>query len=40
MLGGDLPTTAVLRPRLGPDNKLYAATHGRDIWAIDTRRLR
>ncbi|MGW2864765.1 glycosyl hydrolase [Streptomyces sp. NPDC001205] len=39
VLGGNLPTTAVLQLKLGPDNKLYAATHGRGIWAFDTRRL-
>ncbi|MGH4029515.1 glycosyl hydrolase [Actinomycetota bacterium Odt1-20B] len=29
----DLPTTAVLQLRTGPDGRLYAATHGRGIWA-------
>ncbi|MFF4502983.1 glycosyl hydrolase [Streptomyces sp. NPDC001401] len=38
--GGNLPTTAVLQLRTGPDGRLYAATHGRGIWAIDVRRLR
>ncbi|RPF34449.1 glycosyl hydrolase [Streptomyces sp. TLI_185] len=38
--GGNLPTTAVLQVRVGPDGRLYAATHGRGIWAIDVRRLR
>ncbi|WP_030941317.1 hypothetical protein [Streptomyces sp. NRRL S-646] len=38
--GGNLPTTAVLQLRVGPDGRLYAATHGRGIWAIDVRRLR
>lgn len=38
--GENLPTTAVLQLRTGPDGRLYAATHGRGIWAIDPRRLR
>ncbi|MFE9093084.1 glycosyl hydrolase [Streptomyces sp. NPDC007264] len=38
--GERLPTTAVLQLRTGPDGRLYAATHGRGIWAIDPRRLR
>ncbi|MGW5664600.1 glycosyl hydrolase [Streptomyces sp. NPDC003758] len=38
--GTNLPTTAVLQLRTGPDGRLYAATHGRGIWAIDVRRLR
>ncbi|MHC3469123.1 WD40/YVTN/BNR-like repeat-containing protein [Streptomyces sp. 7R007] len=38
--GTNLPTTAVLQLRTGPDGRLYAATHGRGIWAIDPRRLR
>ncbi|MFC8513008.1 glycosyl hydrolase, partial [Streptomyces sp. NPDC057257] len=38
--GGNLPTTAVLQLRTGPDGRLYAATHGRGIWAIDVRSLR
>ncbi|MGW2722091.1 glycosyl hydrolase [Streptomyces sp. NPDC001492] len=38
--GENLPTTAVLQLRTGPDGRLYAATHGRGIWAIDVRRLR
>ncbi|MEU6577830.1 glycosyl hydrolase [Streptomyces sp. NPDC046805] len=37
--GDNLPTTAVLQLRTGPDGRLYAATHGRGIWAIDARRL-
>ncbi|MEU9210309.1 glycosyl hydrolase [Streptomyces sp. NPDC048415] len=37
--GDNLPTTAVLQLRTGPDGRLYAATHGRGIWAIDVRRL-
>ncbi|MET7702520.1 glycosyl hydrolase [Streptomyces sp. NPDC005485] len=38
--GDNLPTTAVLQLRTGPDGRLYAATHGRGIWAIDARKLR
>ncbi|MDF3300405.1 glycosyl hydrolase [Streptomyces tropicalis] len=38
--GRNLPTTAVMQLRTGPDGLLYAATHGRGIWAIDPRRLR
>ncbi|MEV7024003.1 glycosyl hydrolase [Kitasatospora sp. NPDC093558] len=38
VLGEDLPTTSVLQLRTGPDGKLYAATFGRGIWAINTRR--
>ncbi|MEU3333501.1 glycosyl hydrolase [Streptomyces sp. NPDC006668] len=38
--GDNLPTTAVMQLRTGPDGRLYAATHGRGIWAIDVRRLR
>ncbi|WP_354637497.1 glycosyl hydrolase [Kitasatospora camelliae] len=37
VLGHHLPTTAVLQLRSGPDGRLYAATHGRGIWAIDPR---
>ncbi|MER6124237.1 glycosyl hydrolase [Streptomyces sp. NPDC001795] len=37
--GENLPTTAVLQLRTGPDGRLYAATHGRGIWAIDVRSL-
>lgn len=40
VLGNALPTTAVMQLRLGPDDKLYAATHGRGIWSFDARRLR
>ncbi|MEU6896357.1 glycosyl hydrolase [Streptomyces sp. NPDC046557] len=39
VLGKNLPTTAVMQLKLGPDNKLYAATHGRGIWSFDVRRL-
>lgn len=38
--GTNLPTTAVLQLKAGPDGRLYAATHGRGIWSIDVRRLR
>jgi hypothetical protein len=38
VLGQNLPTTAVLQLKVGPDNKLYAATHGRGIWSIPIRR--
>ncbi|MFJ3337173.1 glycosyl hydrolase [Streptomyces sp. NPDC086766] len=38
--GENLPTTAVMQLRTGPDGLLYAATHGRGIWAVDPRRLR
>ncbi len=38
--GGNLPATAVMQLRTGPDGRLYAATHGRGIWAIDARQLR
>ncbi|OIJ91748.1 glycosyl hydrolase [Streptomyces sp. MUSC 14] len=40
VLGHNLPTTAVMQLRLGPDGKLYAATHGRGIWSFDVRRLK
>jgi photosystem II stability/assembly factor-like uncharacterized protein len=33
-LGGNLPYTAALDVHLGPDNRVYAATHGRGIWSI------
>ncbi|WP_280692956.1 glycosyl hydrolase [Kitasatospora sp. GAS204B] len=39
VLGKDLPTTAVLELRIGPDGDLYAATHGRGIWSFDLNRL-
>jgi len=32
-LGGNLPYTTVTDVHLGPDGKLYAATHGRGIWS-------
>ncbi len=33
-LGGNLPYTTTLDVHLGPDNRVYAATHGRGIWSI------
>jgi hypothetical protein len=33
-LGGNLPFTAALDLHLGPDGRVYAATHGRGIWSI------
>jgi hypothetical protein len=36
---GDLPAVAVTQVLVGPDNKLYAATHGRGIYAISLNRL-
>jgi hypothetical protein len=33
-LGSNLPYTTALDITLGPDGKLYAATHGRGIWSI------
>ncbi|MFD9789883.1 glycosyl hydrolase [Streptomyces sp. NPDC059070] len=39
VLGGELPTTAVLQLKRGPDGDLYAATHGRGIWSFGPRRL-
>jgi len=32
-LGGNLPYTTVTDLHLGPDGRLYAATHGRGIWS-------
>ncbi|MFF8371829.1 glycosyl hydrolase [Streptomyces lydicus] len=40
VLGRNLPTAAVMQLRLGPDSRLYAATHGRGIWSFDIRRLK
>ncbi|MEV8566186.1 glycosyl hydrolase [Streptomyces sp. NPDC051322] len=37
---GSLPAVAVLQLRVGPDNKLYAATHGRGIYTMSVRGLR
>jgi hypothetical protein len=34
--GSNLPYTATLDIHLGPDGRLYAATHGRGIWSIAT----
>src|SRR4051812_16054740 len=34
-LGGNLPLTVAMDVELGPDGKIYAATHGRGIWSID-----
>jgi hypothetical protein len=33
-LGGNLPYTTTLDIHLGPDDRVYAATHGRGIWSI------
>ncbi len=33
-LGSNLPYTVAIDLHLGPDGKLYAATHGRGIWSI------
>lgn len=33
-LGANLPVTTVMDIHLGPDSRLYAATHGRGIWSI------
>jgi hypothetical protein len=33
-LGSNLPYTTALDIQVGPDAKLYAATHGRGIWSI------
>jgi photosystem II stability/assembly factor-like uncharacterized protein len=33
-LGGNLPYTTALDVHLGPDARVYAATHGRGIWSI------
>ncbi|WP_407639456.1 beta propeller repeat protein [Kitasatospora azatica] len=34
---GELPAVAVDQLKLGPDGRLYAATHGRGIWSISLR---
>ncbi len=34
-LGDNFPATVVMDVELGPDNFLYAATHGRGIWRIE-----
>jgi len=33
-LGSNLPFTTVMDLHIGPDGKVYAATHGRGIWSI------
>jgi len=33
-LGSNLPYTTALDIHLGPDARLYTATHGRGIWSI------
>jgi hypothetical protein len=33
-LGDNLPLTVAMDVEIGPDNKIYAATHGRGIWSI------
>ena len=33
-LGGNLPYTTTLDVHLGPDDRIYAATHGRGIWSL------
>ena len=33
-LGSNLPYTTVMDLHIGPDGKVYAATHGRGIWSI------
>ena len=33
-LGQNLPLTVAMDVELGPDGKIYAATHGRGIWSI------
>ena len=33
-LAGNLPYTTVMDLHLGPDGRLYAATHGRGIWSV------
>jgi photosystem II stability/assembly factor-like uncharacterized protein len=33
-LGTNLPLTVAMDVELGPDGKIYAATHGRGIWSI------
>jgi hypothetical protein len=33
-LGEGLPLTVTLDVELGPDGKIYAATHGRGIWSV------
>jgi ligand-binding sensor domain-containing protein len=38
VLGRNLPSTAVLQLKLGPDHKLYVATHGRGLWSLPVRK--
>ena len=33
-LGSNLPYTTAVDVTLGPDNRIYVATHGRGIWSI------
>jgi hypothetical protein len=33
-LGSNLPYTTAMDVHLGPDNRVYVATHGRGIWSI------
>jgi photosystem II stability/assembly factor-like uncharacterized protein len=33
-LGGNLPYTTAMDVHLAPDNRIYAAPHGRGIWSI------
>lgn len=35
-LGADFPVTVAIDVELGPDNKLYVATHGRGVWSTDS----
>jgi len=34
ILGHGLPTTTAMQVRLGPDGRVYLATHGRGQWAL------
>jgi hypothetical protein len=36
VLGEGLPTNSTLQLKIGPDGKIYAATHGRGIWSLVT----
>jgi len=40
VLGETLSTTAVMQLKLCPDDKLYAATHGRGVWSLCLHRPR
>lgn len=33
-LGSNLPATTVMSLKVGPDSRLYAATHGRGLWSV------